>query len=54
MDDEHNKKETIKEKVAAEVDSASATAKTLMERGSEVYGQAEQAVSDVLIKHLRR
>ena len=50
MDDEQNKKETLKEKVTGELDSAGGTAETIMERGAKVYGQAEQAVSDVYDK----
>ena len=50
MDDEHNKKETAKQKMAEELESASAKAETIIERGAEVYGQAEQAVSDVYDK----
>lgn len=50
MDDEHNKKEAAKQKTAEELKSASAKAETVIERGAAVYGQAEQAVTDVYDK----
>jgi len=50
MDDEHNKKEAAKQKMAGELESATAKAETMIERGAEVYGQAEQAVSDAYDK----
>ena len=50
MDDEKNKYETPKEQTAGEAGSASATAQSILERGGEAYGHAEQAVSDAYAK----
>ena len=50
MDVEHNKYKTPKPQMAGEPDSTSAAAQSIMERGAEVYGQAEQAVSVVYDK----
>jgi ElaB/YqjD/DUF883 family membrane-anchored ribosome-binding protein len=50
MDVEKNKYETIKQQKVGESGSASATAQSILDRGAEVYGQAEQAVSDVYDK----
>ena len=50
MDVEHNKHETPKQQMAGEPDSAGVAAPSILERGTEVYGQAEQAVSDVYDK----
>ena len=50
MEVEHDKHETPKQQTAGEPGSAGAAAQTMMERGAEVYGQAEQAVSDVYDK----
>jgi ElaB/YqjD/DUF883 family membrane-anchored ribosome-binding protein len=50
MDVEHNKHETPKQKEAGAPDSASAGAQSILERGAEVYEQAEQAVNDVYDK----
>jgi ElaB/YqjD/DUF883 family membrane-anchored ribosome-binding protein len=50
MDHEQNKKEDAKQKMAEELGNAGAKAETVMERGAEVYGQAEQAVSDAYDK----
>ena len=50
MDIEHKKHETPKQQVAEEPDRASANAESIMERGAEVYAQAEQAVGDVYDK----
>jgi ElaB/YqjD/DUF883 family membrane-anchored ribosome-binding protein len=45
MDIEKNKYETPKQQMVGEPGSASATAQSILERGAETYGQAEQAVS---------
>ena len=50
MDIEKNKYETPNQQMAAEPGSASSTAKKILDRGAEVYGQAEKAVSDVYEK----
>jgi ElaB/YqjD/DUF883 family membrane-anchored ribosome-binding protein len=50
MDVEKNKYETIKQQKVGESGSASATAQSILDRGAEVYGQAEQTVSDVYDK----
>jgi ElaB/YqjD/DUF883 family membrane-anchored ribosome-binding protein len=50
MDVEHNKREAHKQQMVGEADSASATAESILERGAEVYEQAEQAASDVYDK----
>ncbi|MBF0496789.1 MAG: hypothetical protein HQK58_09495 [Deltaproteobacteria bacterium] len=50
MNVEHGKKETLKQQIVEEADSASAAAQNILERGAEVYGQAEQAVSDAYDK----
>jgi ElaB/YqjD/DUF883 family membrane-anchored ribosome-binding protein len=50
MDIEKNKYETPNQQMAGEPGSASATAQRILDRGSEVYGQAEKAVSDVYDK----
>lgn len=47
MDDEKNKYETTNQPMAGDPGSPSATAQSTLERGAEVYGQAEQAVRDV-------
>jgi ElaB/YqjD/DUF883 family membrane-anchored ribosome-binding protein len=49
MDADYNN-ETTKEQTAAEPGSVSAAAQNILERGSEAYGKAEQAVSDVYDK----
>ena len=50
MDIEKNQYETPDQKMAGESGSASATAQKVLDRGAEVYGQAEKAVSDVYDK----
>ena len=50
MDIEKNKYETPKQQKVGEPGSASATVQSTLERGAQVYGQAEQAVSDVYDK----
>jgi ElaB/YqjD/DUF883 family membrane-anchored ribosome-binding protein len=50
MDTEKNKYETTSQQKAGEPGSASATAQKVLDRGAEVYGQAEKAVSDVYDK----
>ena len=51
MDIENNKYETPKQQTAGEPGSVDATAQqSILERGAEVYGQAEQAVSDAYDK----
>jgi ElaB/YqjD/DUF883 family membrane-anchored ribosome-binding protein len=50
MDTDKNTYETPKQPTAGEPGSASARAQDILERGSKVYGQAEQAVSQVYDK----
>jgi ElaB/YqjD/DUF883 family membrane-anchored ribosome-binding protein len=50
MEEEKNKYETHKQQMAGEPGSAGATAQGILERGTEVYGQAEQAVSEAYDK----
>lgn len=50
MDIEKNKYETPIQQRAGEPGSAGATAQRFLDRGAEVYGQAEQAVSDAYDK----
>ena len=50
MDIEKNKTETPNQQMAGGPNSASATARKILDRGAEVYGQAEQAVSGVYDK----
>ena len=50
MDIEKNKYETPKQQKEGEPGSDSATAQSILERGAEVHGQAEQAVGDVYDK----
>lgn len=50
MENEKNKYETPKQQMVGEPGSDSTTAQSILERGAEVYGQAEQAVSDVYDK----
>ena len=49
MNVQHNKHEILKQQIVAEPDGDGA-AQHILERGVEVYGQAEQAVSDVYDK----
>ena len=48
--DTNFKNETTKQQTAAEPGSVGAAAQNILERGSEAYGKAEQAVSDVYDK----
>ena len=50
MDVEQNKYKTPKKQMVEEPGDVSAAAEGIMERGAEVYGQAEHAVSDVYDK----
>jgi ElaB/YqjD/DUF883 family membrane-anchored ribosome-binding protein len=50
MDTEKNKYETPKQQIGGEPGNASAPAQSILEHGAEVYGQAEQVVSDVYDK----
>jgi ElaB/YqjD/DUF883 family membrane-anchored ribosome-binding protein len=50
MDVEKNKYMTPKQQMVGEPGSAGATAQSILELGAEVYGQAEQALSDVYDK----
>jgi len=50
MEDKKNKYETPKQQMVDEPGSDSATAQSIMDRGAEVYGKAEEAVSDVYDK----
>ena len=50
MDIEKNKYETPKQQKGGEPSSAGATAQDILTRGTEVYGQAEQAVSEAYDK----
>jgi ElaB/YqjD/DUF883 family membrane-anchored ribosome-binding protein len=53
MDIEKNQHETPNQKMAGESGSASAAAQKVLDRGAEVYGQAEKAVSDVYDKTIQ-
>ena len=50
MDVEHKKNETPKKQIAGDHDGACGGAHNIREHGAEVYGQAEQVVSDVYDK----
>ena len=50
MEAQKNEYETPKQQMAGEPGSAGATAQGILERGTEVYGQAEQAVSEAYDK----
>jgi len=50
MDTEKNKYDTPSQKTAGEPGRACAAAQKVLDRGAEVYGQAEKAVSDVYEK----
>ena len=50
MNVENNKYKTPKQQIAGEPGSSCSTAQSILERGAEVYGKAEQAVSDVYDK----
>jgi ElaB/YqjD/DUF883 family membrane-anchored ribosome-binding protein len=50
MNVEHKKNETHKQQVAGDHDGAGADAQSILEHGEEVYGRAEQAVTDVYDK----
>jgi ElaB/YqjD/DUF883 family membrane-anchored ribosome-binding protein len=50
MDTENNKYETPKQQIGGEPGNASAPAQSILKHGAEVYGQAEQVVSDVYDK----
>ena len=50
MDVEKNKYMTPKQQMVGEPGCASAAAQSILELGAEVYGQAEQVVSDVYDK----
>jgi ElaB/YqjD/DUF883 family membrane-anchored ribosome-binding protein len=53
MNVENNKYETPEQQKAGEPGSAGAAAENILERGAEVYGHAEQAVSDAYDKTAR-
>ena len=51
MDNETNKKyETFKQQTAADTGSVTATAQNLLDKGTEAYGKAEQAVGEAYDK----
>ena len=50
MDIEKDKYEATKQQIVGVPDSDSGTAPSMLERGAEAYGQAEQAVSDAYDK----
>jgi len=50
MEEEKNKYQTPKQQTAGELGGAGATAQDILERGTEVYGQAEQAVNEAYDK----
>jgi ElaB/YqjD/DUF883 family membrane-anchored ribosome-binding protein len=50
MEEEKNQYQTPKQPMAGEPGSAGAAAQGILERGTEVYGQAEQAVSEAYDK----
>jgi len=53
MDIEKNKTETPNQQMAGETGSAGAAAQSVLDHGAEVFGKAEQAVSDVYDKTAR-
>jgi len=53
VDIEKNKTETPNQQMAGETDSAGAAAQSVLDHGAEVFGKAEQAVSDVYDKTAR-
>jgi ElaB/YqjD/DUF883 family membrane-anchored ribosome-binding protein len=53
VDIEKNKTETPNQQMAGEPGSASAAAQSVLDHGAEVFGKAEQAVSDVYDKTAR-
>ncbi|MBF0526393.1 MAG: DUF883 family protein [Deltaproteobacteria bacterium] len=50
---EHGKKEIPRQQMVEEPDSVNDTAQNILERGTEVFEQAEQAVSDAYDKTAR-
>jgi len=50
MEEEKNKYETPQQQMAGKPGSPGAAAQDILERGTKVYGQAEQAVSDAYDK----
>ena len=50
MDIEKDKYETTKQQIVGVPDKDGGTAQSILERGAEVYGQAEKAVGDVYDK----
>ena len=48
--DETNKYETFKDQAAANSDSVTATAQNILDKGTEAYGKAEQAVGEAYDK----
>ena len=50
MDSKNNKHTTPKQQIEEGIDNATAAAQSILERGTEVYDQAKQAVSDVYDK----
>jgi ElaB/YqjD/DUF883 family membrane-anchored ribosome-binding protein len=50
MDNETNNYDTFKQQTAEETDSVTATAQNIMDKGTEAYGKAEQAVSEAYDK----
>lgn len=50
MDNETNKYETFKQQTAADSDNVTATAQNILDKGTEAYGKAEQAVGEAYDK----
>jgi len=50
MDNETNKYETAKQQTAADSGSVTATAQNILDKGTEAYGKAEQAVGEAYDK----
>jgi ElaB/YqjD/DUF883 family membrane-anchored ribosome-binding protein len=50
MDNETNKYETPKQQTPADSGSVTATAQNILDKGTEAYGKAEQAVSEAYDK----
>jgi ElaB/YqjD/DUF883 family membrane-anchored ribosome-binding protein len=50
MANETNTFETFKQKTAADLDNATATAQSIVDKGSEAYGKAEQVVGEAYDK----
>lgn len=50
MENETNKYDTFKQHMAADSDTVTATAQNILDKGTEAYGKAEQAVGEAYDK----